>query len=54
MPTPIRVVLVEDNDMFRETLELLFGLRSEIEVVGSVATGDEARPWSRASSRTSC
>ena len=42
MTTPIRVVLVEDNDTFRETLELLFGLRSEIEVVGSVATGDEA------------
>ena len=27
MTTPIRVVLVEDNDTFRETLELLFGLR---------------------------
>jgi len=39
---PIRVVLVEDNESFRETLELLFGLRSEIEVVGSVASGDEA------------
>ena len=40
--TTVRVVLVEDNDMFRETLELLFGLREEIEVVASVATGDEA------------
>lgn len=39
---PIRVVLVEDNEEFRQTLELLFGLRGEIEVVGSVATGDEA------------
>jgi DNA-binding NarL/FixJ family response regulator len=39
---PIRVVLVEDNDTFRETLQLLFGLRNEIQVVGSVATGDEA------------
>ena len=39
---PVRVVLVEDNDTFRETLELLFGLRDEIEVVGSVATGDNA------------
>jgi DNA-binding NarL/FixJ family response regulator len=39
---PVRVVLVEDNDIFRETLELLFGLRDEIEVVGSVATGDQA------------
>ena len=39
---PVRVVLVEDNDTFRETLELLFGLREEIEVVASVATGDEA------------
>ncbi len=39
---PVRVVLVEDNDTFRETLELLFGLREEIEVVASVATGDAA------------
>jgi DNA-binding NarL/FixJ family response regulator len=39
---PIRVVLVEDNDTFRETLQLLFGLRHEIQVVGSVASGHEA------------
>jgi DNA-binding NarL/FixJ family response regulator len=41
---PVRVVLVEDNDTFRGTLELLFGLREEIEVVASVATGDAALP----------
>src|SRR6478752_1639778 len=40
--SPVRVVLVEDNDTFRETLELLFGMRDEIDVVASVATGDEA------------
>jgi DNA-binding NarL/FixJ family response regulator len=40
--SPVRVVLVEDNDTFRETLELLFGMRDEIVVVASVATGDEA------------
>jgi DNA-binding NarL/FixJ family response regulator len=40
--TAIRVVLVEDNETFRETLELLFGLRDEIEVVGSVSSGDDA------------
>ena len=39
---PVRVVVVEDNDTFRETLELLFGLRDEVVVVGSVATGDAA------------
>jgi DNA-binding NarL/FixJ family response regulator len=39
---PIRVVLVEDNDTFRETLLLVFGLREEIQVVGSVSSGDEA------------
>jgi DNA-binding NarL/FixJ family response regulator len=38
----IRVVLVEDNKLFRETLELLLGLREGIEVVGSVAGGAEA------------
>ncbi len=42
MSDPIRVVLVEDNDIFRETLELLFGMRPEIDVVGDVATGYEA------------
>ena len=40
--TPVRVILVEDNDIFRQTLELLFGLRDEIEVVGSVSMGDSA------------
>lgn len=42
MSDPIRVVLVEDNDIFRETLELLFGMRPEIDVVGDVSTGYEA------------
>jgi DNA-binding NarL/FixJ family response regulator len=36
------VLIVEDNQTFRETLQLLFGLRPEIEVVAGVATGDEA------------
>src|SRR5262249_34861542 len=40
----VRVVLVEDNKLFRETLELLLGLRDGIEVVGSVAGGTEAIP----------
>jgi DNA-binding NarL/FixJ family response regulator len=39
---PVRVVLVEDNDTFRETLELLFGMGEEILVVASVSTGDKA------------
>jgi DNA-binding NarL/FixJ family response regulator len=39
---PARVVLVEDNEIFRETLEMLLGLRSEVEVVGSVGNGHEA------------
>jgi two-component system response regulator DesR len=33
---PVRVALVEDNKVFREALELLLGLRSEVEVVASV------------------
>ncbi len=40
----IRVVLVEDNQVFREALELLLGLRDDIEVVASVADGTEAVP----------
>jgi DNA-binding NarL/FixJ family response regulator len=39
---PVKVVLVEDNEAFRETLSLLFGLREELEVVAAVASGDEA------------
>jgi DNA-binding NarL/FixJ family response regulator len=38
----IRVVLVEDNRLFRETMEMLLGVREGIEVVGSVAGGAEA------------
>lgn len=41
MQRPIRLVLVEDNDLFREALELLFGLRDDVEVVGALANGRE-------------
>src|SRR5437879_7343482 len=40
--TAVRVVLVEDNETFRETLELLFDMPDEIEVVASVGNGDDA------------
>lgn len=40
--TPVKLLLVEDNDSFRETLELLFGLRSDVEVVGSLGDGARA------------
>lgn len=39
---PIRVVLVEDNQVFREALELLLGLQPGVEVVASVDNGIEA------------
>jgi DNA-binding NarL/FixJ family response regulator len=39
---PIRVFLVEDNEVFREALELLLGLRPDMSVVGSVADGADA------------
>jgi DNA-binding NarL/FixJ family response regulator len=45
---PIRIVIVEDNKVFREALELLLGLRSDLLVVGSVADGEEAVPACRA------
>jgi DNA-binding NarL/FixJ family response regulator len=41
---PIRIVLVEDNQVFREALELLLGLRSDVEVVASVEDGASAVP----------
>ena len=42
MSNPIRVVLVEDNEVFREALELLLGLRDDIAVVASVPDGTDA------------
>ena len=41
---PIRIVIVEDNKVFREALELLLGLRSDLLVVATVADGEEAVP----------
>jgi two-component system response regulator DesR len=45
---PIRIVLVEDNQVFREALELLLGLRSDVDVVASVGDGTEAVPACKA------
>ena len=39
---PVRILLVEDNDVFREALELLLGMRDDVEVVASVADGAAA------------
>jgi two-component system, NarL family, response regulator DesR len=36
---PIRILLVEDNDVFRQALELLLGMQAGLEVVGAVAEG---------------
>ncbi len=47
MTAPIRIVLVEDNHAFREALELLFGLRSDVEVVASVGDGLDVVPAAR-------
>jgi len=38
----IRVVLVEDNDVFRQALELLLGLRDEIEIAAAEPDGTRA------------
>jgi DNA-binding NarL/FixJ family response regulator len=35
----VRVVLVEDNEVFREALELMLGMREELEIVAAAADG---------------
>ena len=42
MAERIRLVVVEDNQGFREALELLLGLQADMEVVASVADGSSA------------
>jgi DNA-binding NarL/FixJ family response regulator len=40
-PVAVRVALVEDNRVFREALELLLGMRPDVEVVASVENGND-------------
>jgi DNA-binding NarL/FixJ family response regulator len=39
---PARIVLVEDNEVFRDALELLLGMREDVEIVASVGDGAAA------------
>jgi two-component system response regulator DesR len=39
---PIRVLLVEDSEVYRDSIVFLLGREPGIEVVGAVATGGEA------------
>lgn len=39
---PIDVVLVEDNDIFREALELMLGVTPDLRVVAAVGDGEAA------------
>ena len=45
---PIRVLLVEDNDVFRQALILLLEDQDGIEVAGAIAEGTP--PWLRTAS----
>lgn len=44
MGRPVRILLVEDNQVFRDALQLLLGMRADVEVVAAVADGSEALP----------
>jgi DNA-binding NarL/FixJ family response regulator len=41
---PVRILLVEDNQVFRDALELLLDMRADVEVVAAVADGTQALP----------
>jgi DNA-binding NarL/FixJ family response regulator len=40
--TPVRVLLVDDQALFREALAVLLGMRDDVVVVGEAGDGDEA------------
>ena len=42
MSAVVKVLIVEDNEVYRATLELLLDGRDGLEVVGSIGAGDEA------------
>jgi DNA-binding NarL/FixJ family response regulator len=42
MTRPVRVLLVDDQALFREALATLLGVRDDIEVIGEAANGSEA------------
>jgi DNA-binding NarL/FixJ family response regulator len=42
MDAPIRLLLVEDNEVFRDSLEFLLGRRDDITVVGAIPDGSSA------------
>ena len=42
MGVAIRILLVEDNDVYRASLELLLGMQEGLEVVGGVSDGAAA------------
>jgi len=39
---PVRILLVEDNEVFRDALELLLGMRSDVQIVAAVGDGSAA------------
>ena len=45
---------MEDNDVFREALELLLGLRTDMKVVASVSDGTAPRRRRQSSGPTWC
>ena len=52
--TPIRVLLVDDQALFRESLGLLLAAQPDLRVVGEAANGEEALRRRRRCARTSC
>ena len=42
MERPVRILLVEDNEVYRSSLELLLGMEPGLDVVGSVGDGPAA------------
>ncbi len=53
-PAKIRLLLVDDQSLFREALRTLLSLQPDFDIVGEAAHGERPAPWRKSSPPMSC